>query len=104
MTRQEMEEYGRRAVAKSRETRYELLRLALADEETVKEVDEIRKNGGCMGCHQEQNKNNPDKKPLVSTSNQKTSEPQKQPFHFSPLPLINVKTKKSGEQQTTAVN
>jgi len=65
-------------------------RVALTDEEAVRKVDEIRKNEGCIGCHQEQNKNNPDNKPLVSTSNQKTSELKKQP---------DDKLKKSSNEQ-----
>jgi hypothetical protein len=58
VTDHEMEEYGRRIVAKVKEMRDEFLQLALADEKVVKEVDKIIKNGGCIACHSEQENKN----------------------------------------------
>jgi hypothetical protein len=61
-----MEEFFRKAVEKYKEILKEIRRVALADKETVKKVDEMRKNGDCVACHSE---NNTNKQQPVSTSN-----------------------------------
>jgi len=97
-----MEEYGRRVVAKVGEIREELLRLALTDKEVVKEVDEIKKNGGCVACHSENAENNIDNnKTSVSISNEKQNNNEQQ---LTTVNQVSQPNEETNENNVTASN
>jgi hypothetical protein len=95
-SRQEMEEFFRRAVEKYKEILEEVRRAALADEETVKKVDEVRKNGCCVGCHSEnvESRSNIDNK----RSNNKVSLPEKS------ISTVSDEEQKNKEQQLVIIS